>query len=203
MDIREQIAQMTYMDIREQIALMTSEYVDALLSMIRAQSLEALSFSQESAPAKAAAVKASASPKKAATSERLKRRSPEDIQKDVGRICTFLRAHRHGARSEEIRKALNLEPREMPRLLREGLAGKAFYILSGQKRSTVYTISHVKKKPVKAKAAKAKAVKAKAKVRASAKAKSPTKAKAKPKKTAKAKAEVTEKDLNGAVAQPS
>jgi len=187
------------MDIREQIAQMTSEYVNALLSMIRAQSLEALSFSPESAPVKAAAVKSSS--KKTVESGRLKRRSPEDVQKDVGRICTFLRAHRHGARSEEIRKALNLEPREMPRLLRKGLAGKAFFVLSGQKRSTVYTISNVKKKPVKTKAVKAKA---KAEVKSSAKAKPPTKAKSK--KASKAKAApkaTTEKDLNGAVAQPA
>jgi|HubBroStandDraft_6_1064221.scaffolds.fasta_scaffold1621307_1 hypothetical protein len=68
---------------------------------------------------------------------RLARRSPEDIKHTLDRIHGLLRASKGGLRSEQIRAALKLDVREMPRVLKEGLAKKSLKS-RGQKRSTTY-----------------------------------------------------------------
>jgi hypothetical protein len=69
---------------------------------------------------------------------RLARRSPADIAKTLGQIVALVKTKKAGLRSEEIRKALKLDVREVPRVLKEGLAKKALKS-KGQKRATVYT----------------------------------------------------------------
>jgi hypothetical protein len=50
---------------------------------------------------------------------------------------TLLKSKKAGMRSEEIRRALQLDKRELPRVLKEGLAKKALKS-KGQKRATTY-----------------------------------------------------------------
>jgi hypothetical protein len=69
---------------------------------------------------------------------RLARRSPAEIAKTLGTIVALLRGKKAGLRPEEIRKVLELDVREVPRVLKEGLAKKAIRS-KGQKRATVYT----------------------------------------------------------------
>jgi Fic family protein len=69
---------------------------------------------------------------------RLARRSPAEIARTLGTIVTLLKGKKAGLRSEEIRKVLKLDVREVPRVLKEGLAKKAIKS-KGQKRATVYT----------------------------------------------------------------
>ena len=69
---------------------------------------------------------------------RLARRSPADIAKTLGQIVSLVKGKKAGMRSEEIRKALKLDVREVPRVLKEGLSKKKLKS-KGQKRATVYT----------------------------------------------------------------
>jgi hypothetical protein len=69
---------------------------------------------------------------------RLARRTPEDVAKTLGTIVALLKLEKAGLRSEEIRKALKLDVRELPRVLKEGLAKKMLKS-KGRKRATVYS----------------------------------------------------------------
>ena len=91
----------------------------------------------KSAPS-AARASLPASPKATTKGGRLARRSPADIAKTLAQIVSLLKTKKGGLRSEEIRKALKLDVREVPRVLKEGLAKKALKS-KGQKRATVYT----------------------------------------------------------------
>ncbi len=79
-------------------------------------------------------------PQKVGKAGRLKRRSIEEIEAVVVTIVGLLKKHKTGLRAEQIRAELGLEPREMPRVLKQGIMGKTIKVLSGQKRSTVYGV---------------------------------------------------------------
>jgi hypothetical protein len=68
---------------------------------------------------------------------RLARRSAEDIAKTLAQIVALVKNHKAGMRSEDIRKALRLDVREVPRVLAEALKGKNLR-KKGEKRATVY-----------------------------------------------------------------
>jgi hypothetical protein len=68
---------------------------------------------------------------------RLPRRSAEDIKATLDKVHGLLRASKGGLRAEQIRAALKLDVREMPRVLKEGLATKKLSS-KGQKRATTY-----------------------------------------------------------------
>lgn len=65
------------------------------------------------------------------------RRSAADIASTVDAIESLLARHPEGLRAEQIRKELDLEAKELPRPLSEGLAQKRF-AKEGQKRATTY-----------------------------------------------------------------
>jgi hypothetical protein len=69
---------------------------------------------------------------------RLARRSPEEIAKALDLVAKLLKTHPKGLRAEEIRKAFGLDAREMPRILKQGLAKKKLKS-RGQKRATTYS----------------------------------------------------------------
>jgi hypothetical protein len=81
-----------------------------------------------------------AAPKAAArkTKGRLHRRSPAEIAKALAQVVTLVKSSKGGLRAEQIRKKLGMEPKEMPRVLKEGL-GKKVLKSKGQKRSTTYS----------------------------------------------------------------
>jgi hypothetical protein len=68
---------------------------------------------------------------------RLPRRSAEDIKATLDKVHGLLKASKGGLRAEQIRAALKLDVREMPRVLKEGLATKKLSS-KGQKRATTY-----------------------------------------------------------------
>ena len=68
---------------------------------------------------------------------RLGRRSAEEIAKTLGQIVAVLAQHPEGLRAEQIKAALQLDKREMPRPIAEGLKTGALK-KSGQKRATIY-----------------------------------------------------------------
>lgn len=89
--------------------------------------------------------------KPATKAGRLPRRSAADIARVGGRIVKLLKKNPEGLRSEQIRAALKLEAREMPRVLRETVAANRIAILSGSKRSTTYGAGKVRKAAAKKK----------------------------------------------------
>ena len=68
---------------------------------------------------------------------RLPRRSAEDIKAALDSVHGLLKSSKGGLRAEQIRAALKLDVREMPRVLKEGLATKKL-TSKGQKRATTY-----------------------------------------------------------------
>ncbi len=71
------------------------------------------------------------------SSERLGRRSAADIARVVDEIIGLLGKHQDGLRAEQIRAALNLQAKELPRPLTDALADGRIK-KSGQKRATTY-----------------------------------------------------------------
>ena len=69
---------------------------------------------------------------------RLARRSPDEITHMLGHVVALVKKSSFGLRAEDIRKALGLDRREVPRVLKEGLATKKLRA-KGQKRGTTYS----------------------------------------------------------------
>lgn len=88
----------------------------------------------------AKATAATARPSKSARRPkgRLQRRSAADIAKALDQVVALIKSKKSGLRAEQIRQHLGMEAREMPRVLKEGLAKKVLRS-KGQKRSTTYT----------------------------------------------------------------
>ena len=128
--------------------------------------------------------------KKAKSEGRLPRRSLEEIQAVVANVVKLVAKHPDGLRSEIIRAELDLDVREVPRVLKEGVAMGALKS-HGQKRATVYFAGKGSKTPKAKKASSKKTPKAKA-----ASKKAPKKAAKKNKAKAASKAKVS-KSANG------
>lgn len=128
--------------------------------------------------------------KKAKSEGRLPRRSLEEIQAVVADVVKLVAKHPDGLRSETIRTELDLDVREVPRVLKEGVAMGTLKS-HGQKRATVYFAGKGSKTPKAKKASSKKTPKAKA-----ASKKAPKKAAKKNKAKAASKAKVS-KSANG------
>ena len=85
----------------------------------------------------ASVAKAGAARSKGRGTGRLQRRSPEDIAETLDRIVALVKRHKEGLRAEQIRSELKMQAKEMPRVLKEGLA-KKMLSSKGQKRATTY-----------------------------------------------------------------
>ena len=158
-------------------------------------------------------------PRKTGKRGRLARRSDEDIQAMVEQIVACVAKHPDGIRSEDIRAALKIDKKELPKPITAALASGQLR-KEGEKRATVYLVGkksggsakaapkrvggkkHAKKTPaVKAKAApKRSAAKKPAKKKPTVKAKAAPKAKAAAPKKAKTKKPAADKTANGAAA---
>jgi hypothetical protein len=89
------------------------------------------------APAAAKPAAGKSAPKKTTPSGRLRRRSPEEIAGALDGIVALVKKNKEGLRAEQIRAELGLEAKELPRILKEGLATKKLRS-KGQKRATTY-----------------------------------------------------------------
>lgn len=127
-------------NLRAQLAALADTFADAVLAAIRSASIEDLQA--ESGPARRGARQprggTTTGNPKTTKGGRLARRSPEDIAKVLAQVVALVKKIKTGLRAEEIRKALNLDVREMPRVLREGVA-KRVLTSKGQKRATTYS----------------------------------------------------------------
>jgi hypothetical protein len=68
---------------------------------------------------------------------RLPRRSADEIAAMLNKIVLLVKTQKNGLRAEEIRSKLGLLPKEMPRILKEGISTKKL-TSKGQKRATTY-----------------------------------------------------------------
>jgi hypothetical protein len=122
--------------LQSQLHELASSLTDALLQAVRSASIQELQSTGSSAR-NARAAAAAARPASPRSSRRLPRRSAEDIAKELGRVVGLVKTHKTGLRAEQIRGRLGMQPKEMPRILKEGLAAKALKS-NGQKRATTY-----------------------------------------------------------------
>lgn len=119
------------------------EQIDAELGIpVRGASMAGVAAAMMLAPSKpkkAAAKLAKPKPARVAKpkSPRLPRRSKEAIADSLETIVALLVDHPAGLRAEEIREKLQLQAKEMPRVLKLGLAEERLEC-SGTKRATVY-----------------------------------------------------------------
>jgi hypothetical protein len=129
--------------LRSQLTELARSFAESVISTIRGSSLdEVLSEKgRRRAAARAAAGDGEARTTRARPGRqkpgRLARRSPEEIAKAVDLVAKLVRSRPKGLRAEDIRKMLGLDTREMPRILKEGLAKKKLRS-KGQKRATTY-----------------------------------------------------------------
>jgi hypothetical protein len=132
--------------LRSALTDLASRFASDVLAAIRSASLDDLlaeqGVSARGGPGRSSRTKAAPVAARATTPQakggRLGRRSPADIEKTLAIVVSALKATRgKGLRSEQIQIALRLDKRELPRVLRTGIAKKAIRS-KGQKRATVY-----------------------------------------------------------------
>jgi hypothetical protein len=68
---------------------------------------------------------------------RLPRRSAEEIDAALQKIVLLVKTHKTGMRAEEIRAAFGMQAKEMPRVLKQGVAARKLKT-KGRKRATTY-----------------------------------------------------------------
>lgn len=127
-------------NLHSQLASLAGSFASAVLEAIKGASLEELISESRTPTAKARrepAANGAPRPARARTSGRLRRRSPDDIAKALEKVVVLLRRHKQGQRAEQIRQQLGMQAKEMPRVLKEGLAKKQLKS-KGQKRATTY-----------------------------------------------------------------
>jgi hypothetical protein len=135
---------MRRMSLRSNLESLASNFAASVLDAIRSASLEELLDDSGGGgrrgrgrpPKSNGAPTASAAPR-ARKSGRLPRRSIEDITKALDQVVALVKGKKDGLRAEQIRDALKMQSKEMPRVLQEGLAKKKLKT-KGQKRATTY-----------------------------------------------------------------
>jgi hypothetical protein len=128
--------------LQSRIAALAASFVDSVLEAVGSSSLEELIGGRNAVhesrrtPSTQAAAPSRAS-RAAPPSGRLPRRSAEDIAKALEIVVSLLNSRKNGLRAEQIRAELNLQAKELPRILKEGLGRKKLRA-AGQKRATTY-----------------------------------------------------------------
>lgn len=103
----------------------------------RADSPRAFATSGAARNAVTEATEATTRATKARKPGRLPRRSADAIAAELDKIVALVKKHKDGVRAEQIRSSLGMQAKEMPRILKEGIAKKKLSS-RGQKRATTY-----------------------------------------------------------------
>ena len=131
------------MSLRSQLDALASSFASAVVEAIRGVSLHELSGETGSGRRRVAGGGGMPDPlsipKRRGKNGRLPRRSAEEIAKSLDKIVLLVKTHKAGMRAEEIRSALGMESKEMPRILKEGIAKKKL-TSKGNKRATTYFV---------------------------------------------------------------
>jgi hypothetical protein len=125
--------------LRSQLDDLATTFADSVLAAIRTASLEDLlaeSGARGGRPAPGGG--GGGRPDPLRKQGRLARRTQEQIEATLAKVIAAVKAtHGEGLRAEDIREALGLDVREVPRVLKEGLRTKKLKA-KGQKRATRY-----------------------------------------------------------------
>jgi hypothetical protein len=131
------------MSLQKTIEEQAARFAEAIVAALRGASLdEIVGLTGERAARGGAKRSTSApgAPKAAKPTGRLGRRTADDIRRTLDQIVNVLGKHESGLRAEQIKAALGLDKREMPKPiglgLKEGVLQK-----SGEKRATVYSLA--------------------------------------------------------------
>ena len=137
--------------LRSQLNDLANTFADGVLAAIRTANLEDLLAESGSRRTRGGGGGGQPDPLRR-KGGRLPRRSRDQIAKTLDRVVAAVKSSKgKGLRAEEIRKALSLDVREVPRVLKEGLRTRALRS-KGQKRATTYFASAGGKVAPKAKA---------------------------------------------------
>ena len=122
-----------------QILELTGSFTDAILETIRGSSLTELMQETGNARWEGRVERATsqANGPRLLPSGRLHRRSLDEIAKTLDDVVALLKKHEKGLRAEQIRSELGLMRKELPRVLKDGLAAKVLRA-KGEKRATTY-----------------------------------------------------------------
>jgi hypothetical protein len=127
--------------LQSRISVLVSSFVDSVLEAVKSSSLEEILDGSGTRRAAPRGARAPLAPRPAripaARSGRLPRRSAEDIAKTLEVVVSLLGSRKNGLRAEQIRTELNMQAKELPRILKEGLGRKKIRAV-GQKRATTY-----------------------------------------------------------------
>jgi len=123
--------------LHSQLSALADRFASAVLEAIRGAPLEELLGDARARPQSSSRARPGARPARGGSSGRLRRRSPDDIAKALEQVHGLLKRKKDGLRAEQIRDELNMQSKEMPRVLAEGLAKRKLR-KKGQKRATTY-----------------------------------------------------------------
>ncbi|HTQ45177.1 MAG TPA: hypothetical protein VMI75_20595 [Polyangiaceae bacterium] len=123
--------------LRSQLNELAQSFADGVLAAIRSASLDDL-LAESRGGRRARGGGGGGQPDPLRKGGRLARRTQAEIEAMLAKVLARVRATRgKGLRAEEIRKALSLDARELPRVLKEGLRTRKLKA-KGQRRATVY-----------------------------------------------------------------
>jgi hypothetical protein len=134
--------------LRSQLDVLAANFANDIIAALQGASLHELAASKGTGAGNGHRVRAftgnarhagpPAAPKKGKPG-RLPRRSADEIAKTLDKIVLLVKTHKEGMRAEEIRSKLGMQAKEMPRILKQGLAAKKL-TSKGQKRATTYFV---------------------------------------------------------------
>jgi hypothetical protein len=164
MDIKDKLKNLFAEKLADAIQPAFEQAAEELVNALSEVSLRDLVELTEGGDSGSTRKSASAPSRTKSSSKRLPRRSTEEIDAAADKVASLLGKKKNGLRAEEIRGALKMDVRELPRVIKAALAAKKIAVLSGQKRSTTYGIKvGGAAKPAKKKAKPAKNAKSEAK----------------------------------------
>jgi hypothetical protein len=126
--------------LRSRLDSLAASFASEVVRAIQSASLEELlsEVGGKRGPVRSTASPATVpSPYRVRKAGRLPRRSVQDIKATLDKVHGLLKSKKDGLRAEQIRATLKLDVREMPRVLKEGLATKKL-TSKGRKRATTY-----------------------------------------------------------------
>jgi len=142
------------MTLQSQLQALAASFAEQVLGAIRETSLHELgghevgngrssrtdtskAFASSGAPGKAVSDRSSSPAPRKGKNGRLPRRSADEIAGMLEKVVSLVKKNKAGLRAEQIRTSLDLLPKEMPRILKEGVSKKKLST-KGQKRATTY-----------------------------------------------------------------
>jgi len=129
---------MSSTSLRSALDALAHSFASGVLAAIREASIDDLLAESGGGARRGARPRGGGTGAKTTKSGRLARRSAKDIAKAVDQVVTLVKKSKTGMRSEEIKKALGLDVREVPRILKTAVQTKKLKA-KGQKRATTYT----------------------------------------------------------------